>query len=156
MALQSESTQSPHEQNSHLQADILCCLMLISSAITWTKSQKVPTVRDWISCMSRNILGCLANACLVGGADQLLQRRDSEMLHPQPRANIPAPAELFINHTPWAVLTQPLSSQVTRSPTLGGKSGGLRRPWGLKAPMRDLLVRTLPSPGVSILPTLEP
>lgn len=63
MALQSESIESPHEHNSHLQADILCCLMLISSAITWTE-QKVPTVRDWLSVMSQNILGCLANACV--------------------------------------------------------------------------------------------
>lgn len=28
------------------------------------RAEKVPTVRDWLSFMSLNILGCLANACV--------------------------------------------------------------------------------------------
>lgn len=122
MALQSESTESPREQNSHLQGDMLCCLMLISSAITWTEPQEMPTVRDWVGFTSQNTLGCLANACgvsLVGGAV-----RSRGMLHPPAQSSIPALAELFINHTPWAVLTQPLSGRGTRSPTLAGGHEG--------------------------------
>lgn len=51
---------------------------------------------------------------------------------PQPRANIPGLAELFINHTLWVVLTRLLSDQKLH---LGRRP---QKPWGLKAPMRDL------------------
>lgn len=64
MALQSESTQPPREHNSHLASRYSLLFELISSAITQIEPQKVLTVTDWVSFMSQNILGWLANACV--------------------------------------------------------------------------------------------